>query len=190
MSKEATDAGAEPTAGSCRDWAAWLGEHGERLLLYARQRTACEADAEDVLQSALLSLVRVVSSGEFRKGAEQWPAFVISCIRNAAADLYRERVRSRATAQASAAGAVAVYEQLPWLSSAADAELRCRCVERVLRSMRTDYAEVVVLHVWEGLTFREIAELLGENPATVASRYRAALRIFRKQVEEEMNPLL
>ena len=58
----------------------------------------------------------------------------------------------------------------------------------MLRRMRPDYAEVVVLHVWEELSFREIAEIVSENPATVASRYRAALRIFRQQLQEELNP--
>ena len=47
---------------------------------------------------------------------------------------------------------------------------------------------VVVLHVWQGLSFREIADITGDNSATVASRYRAALRIFRQQLEDELNP--
>lgn len=174
--------------GRAPDWEDWLAVHGDRLLLYARQRTACEADAEDVLQSALLKLVHVVRSGEFRKGPEEWKAFVISCIRNAAIDLSRARDRRRNTAQAAAAEQERVYESAPWLSSRSDAEHRRRCIERVLRRMRADYAEVVTLHVWQGLSFRDIGQITGENPATVATRYRAALRIFRQQLDEELNP--
>lgn len=174
--------------GRAPDWEDWLAVHGDRLLLYARQRTACEADAEDVLQSALLKLVHVVRSGEFRKGPEEWKAFVISCIRNAAIDLSRARDRRRNTAQAAAAEQERVYESAPWLSSRSDAEHRRRCIERVLRRMRADYAEVVTLHVWQGLSFRAIGQITGENPATVATRYRAALRIFRQQLDEELNP--
>ena len=35
-------------------WKEWLAEYGSRLLLFARQQTRSEADAEDVLQSALV----------------------------------------------------------------------------------------------------------------------------------------
>ena len=174
---------AEPRGGP--DWKRWLAEHGDRLLLYARQCTSCEADAEDVLQGALLKLVHVVRSGEFRKGESEWKPFVISCIRNASVDLSRARSRRQATAYAAAAEQNRVYESRPWLSSPADAEHRRLCIEHVLRRMREDYAEVVMLHVWQGMSFRTIGEITGENPATVASRYRAALRIFRQQLQEE-----
>ena len=35
-------------------WRNWLAEYGSRLMLFARQQTRCEADAEDVLQMALV----------------------------------------------------------------------------------------------------------------------------------------
>lgn len=188
MDNESTAAGNCAQDGNTPDWADWLTVYGDRLLLYARQRTTCEADAEDVLQCALVKLVSAVRNGDFRKGPTEWPAFVISCIRNGAADLYRTRTRRQATALAAAAEQTSVYESTPWLTCSTDAEHRRRCVERVLRRMRPDYAEVVVLHVWQELSFREIAEIVGENAATVASRYRAALRIFRQQLQEELNP--
>lgn len=157
-------------------------------MLYARQRTVCEADAEDVLQSSLVKLVNAVRSGDFRKSPAEWPAYVISCIRHTAADMSRARTRRQATAHAAAAEQNQVYESTPWLSSASDVEHRRRCIERVLRRMRADYAEVVMLHIWQGISFRAIGEITGENPATVASRYRAALRIFRQELQEELNP--
>ena len=36
------------------EWRSWLRENGRRYLLYARQQTRAEADAEDVLQDALV----------------------------------------------------------------------------------------------------------------------------------------
>lgn len=188
MNSDISTASEGVQSGGDPDWGAWLAVHGDRLLLYARQRTACEADAEDVLQMALVRLVRAVRSGDFRKGPTEWVPYVISCIRNAAIDLSRARNRRQSVAQAAAAEQPTVYELTPWLSSSADSEHRRRCVERVLRRMRPDYAEVVVLHVWQGLSFREIADITGDNSATVASRYRAALRIFRQQLEDELNP--
>ena len=79
------------------------------------------------------------------------------------------------------------YTEMPWLTSTMDTRFRQQCIEKVLREMRPDYAEVVILHIWESLTFREIATILNENPATIATRYRAALRLFRQNLEHEIN---
>jgi RNA polymerase sigma-70 factor (ECF subfamily) len=52
-----------------------------------------------------------------------------------------------------------------------------------LRGIRADFAEVVVLKGWGGLTFDEVARTLGVNAATVASRYRYALRDLQEVLE-------
>ena len=64
MKREPTDAAAGCRQGDAPDWAAWLDAHGARLLLYARQQTRTEADAEDLLQTALVQLVRTVEGGK------------------------------------------------------------------------------------------------------------------------------
>ena len=167
------------------DWETWLDEHGPRLLLYARQRTRSMADAEDVLQSSLMQLVRIVHTQEFRKTPAEWQSYAWSCIRNKAIDLNRHHSRQQTTAQAAAHEQSRVAEHIALLECSQDNQYRRERLEHVLRNMRSDYAEVVILHVWERLTFREIAIMLNEPPATVATRYRAALRIFRKQLEED-----
>ena len=35
-------------------WESWLDEHGAALVLFARQWTCCQADAEDVVQDAFV----------------------------------------------------------------------------------------------------------------------------------------
>jgi RNA polymerase sigma-70 factor (ECF subfamily) len=47
-------------------------------------------------------------------------------------------------------------------------------IESALASLPEDQREVVLLHVFEGLTFREIAEFLGVPADTAASRFRYA----------------
>lgn len=167
------------------DWETWLDEHGPRLLLYARQRTRSMADAEDVLQSALMELVRIVRTQEFRKTPTAWQSYALSCIRNKTIDLYRHQTRQQSTAEAAAQEQSAVSEHIALLECSQDNQYRRERLEQVLRNMRSDYAEVVILHVWEGLSFRAIGTMLNEPPATVATRYRAALRIFRQQLEED-----
>ena len=44
----------DPTA----NWSAWLAEHSPMLMLFARTQTRSEADAEDVLQEAIVEAAR------------------------------------------------------------------------------------------------------------------------------------
>ncbi len=62
-------------------------------------------------------------------------------------------------------------EQAPPLD---DYEMQ-RSIRLAVEKLPPNQSEVVVLKIWEGMTFLEIAEVLGESPNTVASRYRYAL---------------
>jgi RNA polymerase sigma-70 factor (ECF subfamily) len=49
-------------------------------------------------------------------------------------------------------------------------------VEQALVKLPASQSEVVVLKIWEDMTFMEIGEVLGQSPNTVASRYRYAIQ--------------
>ena len=173
--------GQEFTAGSnaAIDWEPWLHANCPRLMLYARQQTRSQEDAEDVLQEALVQLVNTVESGDFQGGKEQWVAYAISAIRNLATDSIR-RTTTRRNYEESADAAADVHN--PWLRSTLDDEVRRRHVEGVLRTLPPDYAEVLILRIWEELSFRQIAVVVGDKLHTVTSRYRRALGMLRDKL--------
>jgi RNA polymerase sigma-70 factor (ECF subfamily) len=49
-----------------------------------------------------------------------------------------------------------------------------------MTTLPAEQREVLLLHVWGDLTFREIAEILDLPANTVASRYRYALAKLRR----------
>ena len=51
-----------------------------------------------------------------------------------------------------------------------------RAVWRALRTLPTEQAEVVVLKIWEEMTFAGIAEILEISQNTAASRYQYAMQ--------------
>src|SRR5215469_13668914 len=73
------------------DWRRWLDDHAPKFLLYARQQTRCEADAQDVVQEALVEAVQ-------RHGNKSTPplALVFATIRHRAIDLARSQTRRKA----------------------------------------------------------------------------------------------
>ncbi len=169
------------------DWAAWLDDYGARLLLYARQQTRSEADAEDVMQEALVQLVRAVEGGDFRGGEAQWYTYALTAIRHRAMDAGRRAQVRRNYAEAQKDSGEGICEETPWLSCGADDEYLRRQVEKLLRTLSPEFAEVVVLKIWDGLTFQQIADNTGVPLPTVCSRYRYALKKMREELD--MNPI-
>lgn len=169
------------------DWAAWLDEYGDRLLLYARQQTRREADAEDVLQDALVQLVQAVESGAFQGAREQWSAYAHTAIRHLAMDRGRREEVRRSYAARQQETLSEGEEDCPWLASASDSEYLRRRVEQMLRTLPREMAEVVILRIWGDHTFREIAEMTQTNLSTITSRYRYAMQALRKELED--NPI-
>lgn len=169
------------------DWSAWLAEYGAQLLLYARQQCRSEADAEDVLQEALVQLVHAVEGGSFTGARNQWRSYAYTAIRHLAMDRGRREQVRRNYASAQQETLSEGVEETPWLSSAADDEyLRVR-LESMLRKLPAEFAEVVVLHIWGEHTFQQIADMTGNKLATITSRYRYALQALRKELVE--NPI-
>ena len=58
-------------------------------------------------------------------------------------------------------------------------------VEAALGQLPGDQREVVVMKIWGGLTFAQIAEALGVPLNTAASRYRYALQRLEAELSEE-----
>jgi RNA polymerase sigma-70 factor (ECF subfamily) len=52
-------------------------------------------------------------------------------------------------------------------------------LERAIRTLPAEQREVLHLHVFEGMTFQEVADATGDSINTIASRYRYALDRLR-----------
>lgn len=156
-------------------WQRWLDEHAGRLLLFARQQCRFPADAEDVLQEAL------VEAWE-RTGRQGLPqvALVYATIHRRAIDQARSDDRRRRREQAGSTN------DEPWFDTGvADAERRA-LVEAGMKVLPDIYREVVTLKIWGGLTFEEIAAALEIPANTAASRYRYGLETLRKHLKSVM----
>jgi len=155
-------------------WERWLEEHASRLLLFARQQTRVEADAQDIVQESVIEAWR-------RRKLPQPPevALVFATIRRRAVDLARSTDR-RATREAHTLQETAVH----WFDSTAEDRERTRLIEQAMRSLPEIYREAVTLKIWGGLTFAEIAEALQIPANTAASRYRYGIDELRKLARE------
>ncbi len=162
-------------------WRDWLSEHGPKLLLFARQQTRRQEDAEDILQEALVKLARKLEEKSFVGGQEAWLPFLYTQIRREAIDLGRRNDRRKKREET-----VVEDERCQgggedaWFESAGYDEERREMLEGALRELPKKFSEVIVMKIWAGRTFAEIGEILGISLNTAASRYRYGIEALRK----------
>ena len=156
-------------------WKEWFEAHGPRLLLCARQWCRSLADAEDVLQDAFVRYWRRQRHLPGEPGA-----LLVTSIRRAALD--RSRRDARRSGREERAGGPESDGPL-FEAEAGEADGRRAGLERAIGLLAPEQREVLVLRVWEDLTFEEIGRVLRLSPNTAASRYRYALNALRKQLE-------
>jgi len=131
------------------------------------------AEAEDALQEVFLGLMRRGA----QKRIHDMQAYLFRAARNQALMVLRKR---RKQDRQSAAAAIC------WIdfdTSAGQHRELAIDVARALEQLSPEHREVVSLKLGEGLTFREMAQVLGISPNTAASRYRLALKRLRNLLE-------
>ena len=164
-------------AGPTDDWATWLDRHGPALVLLARAWVPTRADAEDVVQEAFVRFWRS------RDRAADPTAYLFGCVKRCALDWVRARSRqTRREAAAAKPEGESLFD-----GSLEQAERRA-AVAAALDTLPEAQREVLVMKVWGGLTFPQIADALGIPADTAASRFRYALSKLREQLAEESIP--
>lgn len=166
------------------EWREWLELHGPRLLLFARQQTRSQEDAEDVLQDAIVKLVEKIRSEEFVGGPDAWQPYLFTTIRRLAIDLSRRDDRRRRREDLVGTDEEAIQAEAfdPWFESdSSDDETRTQ-LESKLRELPPKFAEVIVMKIWGERTFAEIGDALGISQNTAASRYRYGLDALKKSL--------
>jgi RNA polymerase sigma-70 factor (ECF subfamily) len=164
--------GADRARDSSLDLAGLYDRYAGPLYRYLLAMLSSEHDAEDALQEVFLALARR-PGGAIR----DMRAYLFKTARHHAIQVLRKR-RQREDDP--------VRDGVSWVNPDA-----CRPedmtvaldIDRALRNLPAEQREVVVLHVTEGLTFREIAKLCGIPSNTASSRYRLALSRLREMLK-------
>jgi RNA polymerase sigma-70 factor (ECF subfamily) len=140
------------------------------LLLFARQQTRSEADAQDVVQEAVLE-----SWHRQADGSPPAAGLVFATIRRRAIDLGRSADR-RAGREMVAAGEISEV----WFDGGVEEREKSRLIQEAMSKLPENFREVVTLKVWGEMSFAEIAVVLEIPANTAASRYRYGLAELRK----------
>lgn len=156
--------------------------YGEKLYHYLVLKLGSCQDAEDILQEAFYRFGRYSVRWKMVKNPQ---AFVFKVVRNEANRFLKRKTAQRKTMQMNPnhKNAIASVMQGPDESSVG-------LLAESLARLPDDQREVVILKVFEEMTFKEIARICGLSVNTVASRYRyglSKLRLFLEEKDETRN---
>lgn len=158
------------------DWERLWNAHAARLLLYARQWLGDRASAEDAVQGGFVKFWRVWSS---RGGAEPDVPLLFAAVRSEAIDLLKSSARRRSREERAA------IDDAWWEDDPLVGRERQSAVRGALEALPPEQREVVVLRIWGGLSFADIARMLDANENTVTARCRRALETLGRRLPEE-----
>jgi RNA polymerase sigma-70 factor (ECF subfamily) len=136
------------------------------LVLYARQW--CDAP-EDVVQEAFLKLIRQ------RRPPDDAVPWLYRVVRNGAIDsarIARRRERREST----------VVQTAHWFVESEIDGLDAEAAVAALERLGVEEREVIVARHWGGLTFEQIAAVIGCSSSTAFRRYTAGVDELRKQL--------
>ena len=153
------------------DWKVCFSEFGPGLLLFARQWVRSPTDAEDIVQEAFVKFWRRNHQIDNR-------ALLYATVRSIALDLIRRDSR-RARREAEAFSDAEQSSEPQFELGDESQRALIAAVDRLPHEQR----EVLVMKIWNELTFAEIATALGISNNTAASRYRYALTALKKNFQ-------
>jgi RNA polymerase sigma-70 factor (ECF subfamily) len=156
-----------------------LLSHLDAAYNLARWLMANPADAEDVVQEAY---VRALAGADRFRGGDQ-RAWLLSIVRNGCYSSHRrQRVRQATDFDETLHGADTATPSPEQRTIDRDTSRRVRlAVER----LAPDFREVIVLREFEGLSYKEIADVVAAPVGTVMSRLSRARRQLQAALAQD-----
>lgn len=151
-------------------------ENRQGLYALALSITRIPEEAEDAVHDAIMKLARkgIRPEGNFR-------AYVYTTVRNTALDKLRYKKRRNEQPESLFVTEQAITETTPEKNIATkerDTHLR-----KMIDELPDKQKETLVMKIYGGLTFEQIAQALKEPLSTVSSRYARTLKSLKSEVE-------
>jgi RNA polymerase sigma-70 factor (ECF subfamily) len=145
-----------------------MDEQAGALVLYARQWSSMP---EDIVQEAFLKLCLQA------KLPPNPVAWLYRVVRNAAISAARAEQRRQRHEREQAA------RKPSWFLPETEGRATAEAVTTALQSLALEKREVIVAHVWGGLTFEQIGELTNSSSSSAHRIYATGLKELREQLE-------
>ena len=139
-------------------------------------------DAEDLTSEVFLKTWHYITDKE--KPIENLKALLYKTARNLVIDLYRRRAKSEFVRDDEAMANIEDKNQQSLLEQI-ETKAEMRNIEVVLRRMKDEYREVIILRFIEELSISEIAKVLDKSKGAVRVLVHRALKVARDLLKKD-----
>lgn len=166
---------------------ALVRRHRRRVYITALQVTHNASDADDLTQEVFLKAYRALPRFDFRSDLFTW---LYRITVNSALSLLGRAHRSRTVSLDDGSPLALAVDR--WLAGQEDPRERLearqlyRKVVETLGTLKPELQVALVLHVMQGLSHQEVAEVMECAEGTVAWRINEARRQLRKKLRKEL----
>jgi RNA polymerase sigma factor (sigma-70 family) len=167
--QRSSDPGGEDPVMSAGEFAARYDQHHLAVYRYAAGRLGPET-AEDVVAEAFTIAWARIANFDPQRG--QFVSWLFGIVTNVIARHHRQETRQwRAFAKVGVDGNDTFDDEL---ANRLDADVRWPHVASVLAGMSSQDRDVLLLHVWQEMSYQQVADTLGIPVGTVRSRIARA----------------
>lgn len=131
--------------------------------------TGHETDSYDITQEVFLRFIQYINSYKSRN----LKGYLFMIARNLCRDYFRKNEKQILTDEVP----TPAYEEKGLINAELSASFR-----NILLKVPPEQREVIILRIYEELSFREIAKALESNLSTVKSRFHAGIEKLQKEV--------
>jgi len=157
-----------------------IDRHAAGLFRAALSFVGNATDAEDLLQETFAGAFRGLARFEGRSSVKTWLTAIL--VRRAA--MHRRRARRKEARLVGLDAAAQAATDRPPATGAVDARID---VTAAIQSLGPEHCEVIVLRELQGLSYDEIAEVLGVPRGTVESRLFRARRLLQERLADYLD---
>lgn len=118
-----------------------------------------------------------------QRAVRNFRAFLYQIAKNLVIDYYRQRAQREFPADVAAGQAVDQRQQQ--LFHQAERSLELAEIAGIVRQLKDEYKDVVLLRYVEQLSVREIAQIIGKSPGAVRVILFRALKLIRHQLPDQ-----
>lgn len=149
--------------------------HADTIFRLCYGKTGSREEAKDMTQETFVRVWQRLAKGG--QEIENLPAFLFTVARNLIKDYYKKKkpILEHDLPEG-------VLERVPAAAVSFGAGAEYALALKALSHLPDDYRETVVLHLIEGLSISEVADVLGERPNTISVRLKRALEKLRAQM--------
>ena len=154
--------------------------HYERVFRYCCRRLFNRHDAEDVTSTVFFRVMRTISSFEGNSdGFRNW-------LYRIATNAVNDHLKTAKKRTEIIRNAAQEHDHGYAFATESDNEFRKKnlAVKQALLGLKPKYQTVITLRFFEKMKLIEIAEILGQNPATIRSQLARALSRLRKELRD------